>query len=459
MALNYTPTNYSPIPQNTQNYSPTNYQSPAQIRALQTSLNQRFQGQQGYTSLNVDGILGPLTRAAMNFQPALPGGTAPSNTANITQTGNVNIPQVSPYVSGISDANASTAGIQTGITAQEDLLDLADNRETANNNVNASKNSIFDFLSSQKSQAQVRQDAFQQIGFDPREYFIDQKAKIAEIGKLTEDYNAVEKARDEQLAATSDRLATNSFINNQQAQINRNAAPKLNAISANVKSKAAVLEALQGNFAEANKFVDQAVDDATADQKFRLDSLTTFYEMNMDTLDRMDKLYKDAMEATIKKEQDTLDYQRDLYKIKYTQEMQAAYSKGSGGSRGGISNNIESDFRQDGVSLLDQVTAGGLTLEAAYQKLRRLYSPDEVSDDFIREFLGYSDEAVTDSSTTTTSTRTGLQDVPRLGNPTGGGIFSGLNRQRNRSRNRGISNVPDINFNDTENSIFDFLFK
>lgn len=287
--------------------------------------------------------------------PALSVTTPPTNANQINQFGSVNIPQVSPYQGNISDATASTAGVSTFLTEQQKMLQ--DQLAQANASQQQTRGWLQNLMTSQKSQAQTRQEAFQQIGYDPAQYFAEEKARIAEIGKLTEDYNAVVKARDEQLAATSDKLATNSFINNQQAQINRNAAPKLNAISANVNSKAAVLQALQGNFAEATKFANQAVEDATADYKFKFDTLVTFYNMNKDTIDRLDKKYQDSINTSIQLAQDELNYQRDLNKIKYTQQMQQAYSTKNGG--GGIGTGGFADILQQTID------AGGSPEQAA----------------------------------------------------------------------------------------------
>lgn len=71
------------------------------------------------------------------------------------------------------------------------------------------------------------------------------------------------------------------------------------------------------------------------------------------------------------------------------------YAPASGNSTiqssvGFVNSKVESDVRQDAATLLDQVQAGALTLDAAYKKLRLLYSPQEVTDEALKSLLGMS---------------------------------------------------------------------
>lgn len=90
---------------------------------------------------------------------------------------------------------------------------------------------------------------------------------------------------------------------------------------------------------------------------------------------------------------------------------------------------IEQDFREDSVTLLDNVKAGTLTLDEAYTRLRKLYSPTEVSDDAIRAQL--------DIANQDTSTVTGTQNVTPASN-------SALEAQVEYYKKAGILNNADI---------------
>ena len=242
--------------------------------------------------------------------PGLPKAQAPTIAGNIKTTGGLQMPTISPTGGEVSGATAAT----TGLNSYYDLLikqqqDYQTRLTAAQTEQEKTRKSIFDFLGTTKSSSQLRAEEYAKIGVSPTEYFADQKAKIAEIGSLTQEYNSVKAAKDQAIAGSYDKLATNSFINNQIAQIERNAAPRLNELSANINSKASVLQALQGNFAEAQRFVNQAVNDTTADYKFKMDTLSTFYELNKDVIDDLDKRYQTAFNNAFALAKETYDNQ------------------------------------------------------------------------------------------------------------------------------------------------------
>lgn len=214
--------------------------------------------------------------------------------------GTTNLPTPTYNSGNVTNATASVAGLgnyyDTLTKQAEDARRQADALQAQQ--VKDQKG-LMSWLSKQPSQAQVRSDSYQNIGINPAGYFAEQRAGIAEIEALNQEYNAVQAARDQQIAATNDKLGSMNFINNQIAQIERNAAPKLNEISANINSKAATLQALQGNFAEAQSFVNQAVEDAIADQKYQLDLFKMFYDMNQDNIDRLESRYQDAFKTSL----------------------------------------------------------------------------------------------------------------------------------------------------------------
>jgi hypothetical protein len=148
-----------------------------------------------------------------------------------------------------------------------------------------------------KSEQQVRQEAEQATGLMPAQYFADQKQRIAELDTLNKEYSNTVAQRDASLAKEQDRLAPLSVINGRTAQITRQYAPELNRMSANINSKAAVMEALKGNFAEAQKYVQQAVDAFTAQKKDTYDQYVALREANRDVFDLLDADYKNAYVA------------------------------------------------------------------------------------------------------------------------------------------------------------------
>lgn len=241
----------------------------------------------------------------------LPQAQAPTTASNINQVSSYSGSTVSPYYGNVGGASASAAGMNSSLDAQSQYFkDLQAKDTAAQASLQEQTKGIFDFLKSKPSTEQLRQSAMSQTGINPQQYFAEEKAKITEIEQLTNEYNNVKMQKDAQIAATNDKLASNNFINNQIAQINRNSAPVLNQLSANINSKAAVLQALQGRFEEAQNFARQAVDDATADYKFKMDSLFSMYDMNKSLVDGIHSDYKDALQLAMTASENEYKYQR-----------------------------------------------------------------------------------------------------------------------------------------------------
>lgn len=245
-----------------------------------------------------------------------PPAIAPSNAGNVKTSSQVQIPTGTPPNGNITDANASTAGVGTQIdTMQKYFADQATLAKQQADSLQAdqekNKGLLSSLLSNTKTSSQTRADAYSNIGIDPATYFADQKTKITEIGSLTKDYNDFKSQVDEQKAQLigQGRGIPQDLLDNQAAQIDRNAAPKLNAMSANINAQSAVLQALQGNFNSATNFVNQAVTDATADAKFKVDTFNTFYQMNQDTINSLDSKYQSAITNAMTLAKDSYDQQ------------------------------------------------------------------------------------------------------------------------------------------------------
>lgn len=371
---------------------------------------------------------------------------APTTAGGITTgIGNVNLSTKSPGFGDPGSAIASSTGMGTYLdTLMKQNADFAKQQADLEKSRNAESQSMLSkLMSGTKSPAEARSSAWSETGITPQNYFAEEKAKIAEIGKLTEEYNATKAAMEQQIAGSYDKMATNNFINNQQAQITRNAAPKLNMLSANINSKTAVLQALQGRFAEAREFVNQAVQDATADYKYKMDIFQTFYQMNQDSFSRLDKVYQSAFQNSMSLAQTAYEQQ---YKEKsiigemmidpnlrgagilITDTLAEAYRKagivsgsnyladraktgtgGGGGSTGFLDSKVESNVREDAVSYLADVRAKKMTIEEAYNEMRTLYSPREASDGALKSLLGIAApvEATTPATTTQTTNQNG----------------------------------------------------
>lgn len=304
---------------------------------------------QGLTSGSA--LSGNYPIAGQNLSSA----TAPTNASQVNNNvGNTNLPTNIPGMGNIAGATSATAGTQSYIDTQAQIAkDRQEQIRKQMELLNAQTKPLLDRLMGSLSPEQTRLQAQQQTGINPEEYFADQKAKIAEIGTLTQEYNAAKAQMEQQLAQTQDKLGSMNFINNQTAQIQRNAAPVLNQLSANINAKSAVLQALQGNFAEAQNFVNQAVQDATAEYKYNADLYSTFYQLNKDAIETLDAPYKEAYTAALNLAQST--YEQSLKdKTKIGELM------------------IDPALRNAGITMND-------TIEQAYAKASAVAGPNYVA--------------------------------------------------------------------------------
>lgn len=427
----------------------------------------------------------PATRTANR----LPTATAPSSAADVRNFSTVNLPNSTPTSGNTASAIASTAGATQRIRAYETQQAAeADDKKAQRDALLAAQGQnqsyIANFLADQTSTSDLRKQAFDDIGYDPKEYFADQKAKIAEIEKLTEDYNAEVARRDEEIARIKDNSvgALTTGVDAEVARAEAAYAIKLNQKSANINAKSGVLEALQGNFSEAQAFVNQAVEDSVADQKFKLDSLLTLYELNEDSINRLDSQYQDAFGNALNLAEKQYDrsYQEakdkgdllieaaqngiDLssYMNSSYSEMQNAFASQAGGGTGRtagfLNTDIESDVREDAVSLLESVDNGDITIDKAFSRLRTLYSPREASDAAIRSLLGIADpQSAAQESLEVSPIEAEIQRLSASGILQRGDIRESLRRRGFSAQDINRSSIGN-QFSAFGDSIYNFLF-
>ena len=120
---------------------------------------------------------------------------------------------------------------------------------------------------------------------------LEARAKIA-----MDEYDNLEAAMEGQIAQTWDKAGSMNFLNNQVAQIKRNAAPELNRLASRINADAAWMSVLEGRQKEAIAYIDSAVDNSVADKKDLLNNYKMFYEQNEDALAKIDSEYKAAFD-------------------------------------------------------------------------------------------------------------------------------------------------------------------
>lgn len=340
-------------------YTGTAAQNTSLLKTLQTPTNQPTSQLLGNVTYNP--YTGKEMTTGETFTDKLTGTTytqgqefyAPTNVSDIQTLGETEIPEVN-YPSGtISGSAGAISGLDSYYTNM--INQLNQQRQEATKQQQTLMQSIFN--SKQQSQAEMRQDLSEEFGI---------QAKIKEIQTLQDQYTKTQQAKETQIAQTRDTLGSMNFINNQIAQIERNSAPELNRLSADINSRSAILT-------QSMDLVNQAVQDAVADQKWQFQMLTEFYSMNQDVIDRLDSQYKDAV-----------NYAIDEARYKYEQALDEKNRIGE--------MMIDPNLRNSGITTND-------TLEEAYAKAARVAGPNYVASQNIIHG---------GSETTTSSSPTGL---------------------------------------------------
>jgi hypothetical protein len=286
----------------------------------------------------------------------LPTATAPTTASNINTVNSTNLPVLSPYTGSITNATGATTALQSFYDTQSKIAtDSQAQLEKLQAQQQTDKSSILSFLSKQQSPDQVRSDLQAQFGIDPANYFADQKARVAEIDSLSQDYNKKVAERDKILMQAEEN-STGMLSNALDARLNKikqNYAIELNQMSSNINSKAATMQALEGNFNSAQDFIRQAVQDSVSDTKYKLDTLMTFYQMNQDSIDRLDNKYQDALKTSITLARD--QYDQSLSTKNTIGQLILNYPKA------GITMNdtIEQAYQKAGVMAQTTPTGGG----------------------------------------------------------------------------------------------------
>jgi isopentenyl phosphate kinase len=262
------------------------------------------------------------------------------------------------------------------------------------------------------TQQELQTQALAQYGITP-DMMQSLGAGFAQITQINKDLADIEARKQADIDAIHNRTgSTINFANAEEARIAREYNREIAAKSAQASAITAGLNYYKDVSALAQSTIQALTYDAqqkVSDIEWAISTYSDLYgdmdKADKELLDNAYSLYKDELaiktaEANKKTEliKDAAKYgvnigqyvnssYEDLFKM-YTSQVSAKQAET--GLTGGINSKVESDFREDGASLKLQVRAGAMTNEEAYQQLRDLYSPNEVSDDYIRNYLGIS---------------------------------------------------------------------
>jgi len=255
-----------------------------------------------------------------------------------------------------------------------------------------------------------------------------QSVKVAALQGEIDKINVLEQQEIDNARTQLANIPT-YIVDRQVNDISRKYASQKAYKAAELSGEAALLQAYAGNLGEARNLANDAVEAYVYDITQERADFDNLFNLYGDWIDSLDKEQKDILTTAraeiINKEETTKEEQTQVMQwsidsngkagIKIGDSLADAYTKytnwlASQPSTTGVTpttgfNNaeVESSFREDGASLNLQVRAGAITVEEAYTQLRDLYSPSEVSDQAIKDYLGITPATATPETPQTIS--------------------------------------------------------
>jgi hypothetical protein len=390
---------------------------------MSTNIYNPSTGQRGY---QVPGAAVPT-----GWQPIdLPQATPPTSTADVNSTSLVKLPSTSLSGGDPTTAAANISGISKGLSSGQDYLNsILPLLQTQFSQQSADTKALTDKMTSPGDAKTSALDQLKALGISPTDQLKELQSVTQEVTSLKGEYDKLQIQKNQELDNIRTGFnGTTGGLTDAMSVAERNANFKLQTLSAQINSKAAYANALQGNYQASLDFVDRAVNDVKENNNYYADLFNITENQNKEMFSALTGTYKDAWniakdDANQKRlEQnnrvDTLTAlaksiagtasssvygsivsmlanpnlsDADIakaYSMAGVPLAAASKSSSEAGSFGFKNSKIESDVRADAVSLLDQVKAGTSTLDEAYSRLRLLYSPQEASDQAIKDLLG-----------------------------------------------------------------------
>lgn len=333
--------------------------------------------------------------AIMNLSSTFGGASAPSTATGVTNVGSfggtgAGLPDTKSTINDIVENKSFLSG-EESINA---LIQKERDRQlkSLEDETSQKKTLLDQIFGQQKTREQILAEQEDRYGVDMRDYLRNKSKLQAELRSLTDEYSLVEQQMNEQInTIVGSPYGVMDFTNNRVAQIERNAAPRLNRIATMANLKTAEMAALDENWEVANKYIERAVEAAVADQKDNIERGMAYFEMYSDVFNRIDQTYKDSFLESLSLAKDKLAFDREKLLISYRESV--SKSLGIQPTGGFASYDIETSLREMGAPIKAQLRNGTITEEEAFAVLRDNFTPYEVTDDAIKTYLGIGGEA------------------------------------------------------------------
>jgi len=160
-------------------------------------------------------------------------------------------------------------------------------------------------LFGQPSMTQIQAQQMEQFGIP--EQLQQQQALITDIGTLREKLDKLDVEMQNQIALNEQKPVSTRVMDREEARIRETYSRQMAGISASLNAKAATLQALQGNLAQARSFANMAVNAAIYDQEQEFKRFEFFYNENKDFINSLDKSQQRDLDRLLNYQKEELD--------------------------------------------------------------------------------------------------------------------------------------------------------
>jgi hypothetical protein len=317
----------------------------------------------------------------------------PTSADQVSALPEIKLSTLAPSAGDPYSAAASSLGVAGGVsTGQEYLNSILPLVQSQYSTQEANKTSFFKNLVSPTSAKTSALDELKNLGIQPLETLKDIQSVSTEVAALKAEYDKLNVEKMNNLEAMRySSGGTVGGVTDSMTAAERNANFKLNSLSVQINGKAAYLQALQGNYAQALTYVDKAVSDAKENNDFLYNQFQITESQNKNLFESITGVYKEAWNFA-KQEADRQRQEKNsrldrLYtlagKVAESGNSTAFNSVMSILGRGNISDaDVAEAYRQAGVSI-----GGQSPVDSGYQQERALRVLGSIDD--LKGRVGY----------------------------------------------------------------------
>jgi hypothetical protein len=248
----------------------------------------------------------PITSTSPNSTVLGQNVSQPLSAEQIKPQSQLQINELSGEKPELSLAFSDIAGMKTGndimakkIVEDQKRLEASQKEST----------SLWDKLAGSKTSAEVASDTASQLGYDPAQYLAQRQTDIAEMESLQKQYqDMIGMSDNERLNIENNPSFSKEFANKEWTYAEKKWNSRLNTLAGAINTKASIMKLKDENYTQATQYIQQAVNNYTADLKTQYDQYDKFRQDNKDLFNELGddyvKVYDTAERFALQEYQD-----------------------------------------------------------------------------------------------------------------------------------------------------------